>query len=332
VNVLGLLRRLVMGIAWVAIAAAIAFGSAGLIAALNPPPIAAGRLELTYETDAQLAPALDAATEQLRILSSQVDALSGTTRDALTQLAAEDRQALDDSIAQGTLDLADVQATANTLRQALTGLPHTGDDWPLYVSTDLRRRYVQLAGTAGLTAGLEDEWARFTGRALAASRVVTLLTRHDEETAAAARSGADAKYREALDGLAKSDATIAEARELRDQLAPTTDVVTLTSWLDRNADYDAALRHLYETLIDSNGEVTNAVRRAFDREQAARSALPADTRGLIVILSDVAQGGLNDAVISIEEARGAIAEALEAQEQLRDGPEPGTEPAPTPPG
>ena len=36
-------------------------------------------------------------------------------------------------------------------------------------------------------------------------------------------------------------------------------------------------------------------------------------------MSDIAQGGLNQAVIAIEEARGALAEALDLQQQLRAG-------------
>ena len=42
---------------------------------------------------------------------------------------------------------------------------------------------------------------------------------------------------------------------------------------------------------------------------------------MVVIMSDIAQGGLNQAVIAIEEARGSLAQALEVQQQLRDGAE-----------
>ena len=83
------------------------------------------------------------------------------------------------------------------------------------------------------------------------------------------------------------------------------------TWIDRNAAYDAALRRLYEALLDSKGQVTDHVRAAFDGEQAARRELPPDTRGLVVIMSDIAQGGLNQAVIAIEEARGALASAID---------------------
>jgi len=104
---------------------------------------------------------------------------------------------------------------------------------------------------------------------------------------------------------------------VRDRLAATTDVATLTRWINRNEAYDAALRNLYEVLIDADGKVTKAVREAFADEQAARKRLPVDTRPLVVIMADVAQGGLNQAVISIEETRQSLADALEIQRQLQ---------------
>ena len=42
---------------------------------------------------------------------------------------------------------------------------------------------------------------------------------------------------------------------------------------------------------------------------APRRRCPPDARALVVILGDVARGGLNQAVIVIEEARGRLLEA-----------------------
>src|SRR5690606_37803118 len=105
---IGFLRTAAMRIAWVAIAVVIALGSAGLGATLNPPPTAAGRLELTYAGDQELEPALEDATGELRRLSAQVEALSATTRQALTSLSAGEGADLQDAIARGTLELAEV--------------------------------------------------------------------------------------------------------------------------------------------------------------------------------------------------------------------------------
>ena len=192
-------------------------------------------------------------------------------------------------------------------------------------------RYQALAETRGVTDGLETDWAGFAGRALNAATLTNLLSRHDKQTADAAAQGSAAHYQQALDLLDESDAMIEQARGLRDDLAGSTDVSTLTTWIDRNAAYDAAVRRLYDALLESKGRVTDQVREAFAGEQAARRGLPADTRGLVVIMSDIAQGGLNQAVISIEQARGALSSALDLQHQLqhaaraawpRRGPEP----------
>ncbi len=102
-------------------------------------------------------------------------------------------------------------------------------------------------------------------------------------------------------------------------LAARVDTTTLVQWLDLNAAYDAALRTLYETILAADGVVTDEVRAAAEAEQSARARLPRDTRALVVIMNDVAQGGLNQAVISIEEARGALAAELDVQRSLQQG-------------
>ena len=95
-------------------------------------------------------------------------------------------------------------------------------------------------------------------------------------------------------------------------MSSSVDVSILTAWIDRNAAYDTALRKLYTILRTSRGKATKAVQQAYADEQAARAQLPGDTRGLIVIMSDVARGGLNQAIIAIEEAKGRLSDTLDA--------------------
>ena len=90
---------------------------------------------------------------------------------------------------------------------------------------------------------------------------------------------------------------------MRDKLAITTEVAILTQWIDLNATYDAALRKTWTLLSKSRGKVTKAIRAAFAELTAAQAKLPADSRAMVVIMADVARGGLNQAVISIEDAR-----------------------------
>ena len=126
----------------------------------------------------------------------------------------------------------------------------------------------------------------------------------------AAERGRDASYASALKALDRADTAIAAARELRDLLSATVEVTTLDQWLDRNEAYDVALRDLYRALDDASGKVTTTVREAAAAEQAARDRLPPDARGLVIIMADIGRGGMNGAVIAIEEARGRLGDAL----------------------
>ena len=103
---------------------------------------------------------------------------------------------------------------------------------------------------------------------------------------------------------------MSRSRAFRDTLSRTVDVSTLTDWLDLNADYDAALRRLYQALIDSDGRMTPEVREAFTAEAEAASHLPPDSKALVIILSEIGRGGLNQAVITIEESRGELDSAI----------------------
>ena len=317
-----MVRRVALAVGWVVLSALIAFGAAGAVAAINQPAGTPARAELTWAGDQAATPALDVATQELATLSDAVDGLASTARQSLTDVVGGDLSALSDTIDTGTKQVAAVKAEADRLATSLEAIPGAGEGAGLRLSSAVIDRYQALASTQGLTAGLEADWLAFTGRAVRAARLTGLLTRHDRETAAAAKQGAAGHYKRALGLLDTPDATLSEARRLRDDLASTVDVSTLTQWIDRNATYDAALRDLYQSLLDARGRVTSAVRKAFAAEAAARSQLPADTRGLVVIMGDVARGGLNQAVISIEQTRGALASALELQQQMQSGASP----------
>lgn len=319
------LRRLLVALAWLALAVLVALGAAGVATALNPVPGDGSRPELTWAGDQEAAPALGSATAYLEALASSVDSLGVSARKALASLVSGDTAALSSALDAGTVQLAAVSSATASLEAAIANVPFTGDDAALHVSAATTARYAQLAATPSLTGGLEQNWAVLTARALAASSVPALLARHDEEAAAAVQQGEAAHYQKALDLLATPAATLDEARKLRDSLAKTADVTTLTDWINRHAAYDAALATLYKAMLTSKGKVTDAVRKAFAAEEAAKGALPTNTKAIVVIMGDIARGGLNQAVIDIEVARGSLAAALEAQ----SSPAPAASPTPS---
>ncbi len=327
-------RRIVFAAAWLAVAVLVALGGAGVVAALNHLPGTGSRPELTWAADQAAAQALDAATSRLQALSDAMDALGSSSRQALASLMAGDVAGLSAALDNGTGQLGAVTAASNQLQSSLAQVPYTGADGELLVSGLTRDRYAQLAATTSLTSGLEADWTLLSARAMAASSIPTLLARHDQQTAAAAKEGEAGHWKNAIALLDAPDATLAQTRQLRDDLASTSDVTTLTAWLDRHGAYDAALRSLYTALLDSKGKVTNAVRSAYAAEEAAKAGLPTDNRVLVVIMGDIARGGLNQAVIDIEVARGSLAAALDAQQQVSPAaaPQPGASalPAETP--
>ncbi|MCI0347034.1 MAG: hypothetical protein L0221_16600, partial [Chloroflexi bacterium] len=180
------------------------------------------------------------------------------------------------------------------------------------ISRPLIEEHAAMIAAADATQGLESTWAILARGALAADGLTTHLLQHDEVVGAAALLGRDNNWAAALVKLDEADAIFAQATAQREILARTAEVTTLDEWLGRNARYDAALRTLYEALIASGGRVNDEVRAAFAEEGAARAGLPPDTRGLVLIIAEAGRGGLNSAVIEIENLRGRLFQALAA--------------------
>jgi hypothetical protein len=310
-------KAVLAGVVWLFVAVLIALGGAGVVAAMNHVPATDARPELTWDADQAAKAKLDEATDRLESLTESVESLGSFGRQALAAVVAGDVDQVNETVAAGSLQLGAITAARTELDAILEDIPDVGTGSDLAISPEIQDRFDGLVPTPEFTDGLEDDWRLFTGRALDAANLNALLARHDQETAAAAQQGSQEKYPQAVLLLDTSDATIRQAKAIRDRLAATTDVSTLSRWIERNEAYDTALRNLYEVLIDADGEVTNAVRDAFSHEQAARKRLPVDTRPLVVIMADVAQGGLNQVVISIEETRQSLSDALEIQRQLQ---------------
>ena len=104
----------------------------------------------------------------------------------------------------------------------------------------------------------------------------------------------------------------------------------LDQWLERNQTYDVALRNLYKAISKVGKKVTAATKAAVKAEAAARARLPPDTRGLIIIMSEIGRGGMNGAVIAIEEARAKLADAIDAGTAAPSDGDPASRPTAAP--
>jgi hypothetical protein len=306
-------RRLLAAVAWLALMVGIALGAAGIVNAMDHQPGTPARPELTSTGDRELDPILAAATRDLVALADQVAVLGVQARTALAALNGSGTATADSAIAAGNRIVTDLRARTLVLRGELAAVPYVGTpSAPLRLSSRVASRHASLIAALDATEGLDDAWQRLTLSSLSASRMSGLLARHDELVVQAAERGRAARYADAMALLDQADTTITQARKLRDQLANTVDVTVLDQWLDRNADYDVALRGLYKAISTVSGKVTDSVRTAIAAERAARGRLPPDTRGLVVIMGEIGRGGMNGAVIAIEEVRGRLISAIDA--------------------
>jgi hypothetical protein len=304
------LGRALRGIAWTALFAVLAAGAAGLIAQASHTPGTPARADLTAEGDALLNARLDQATSRLEGIAGSVDGLADTAKTALEEITGADQTKVQDSLAHGDELAASITTDTRALQAALAGLPGDESDADLRYSNDTLVRRAAVLAALDATAGLQANWEQVTAHALEASRVSQLIAQHDQVVLDAAAKGRSREYANAAATLHEAILTVASVLEQRTKLIADTGRTVLDEWIERNRDYDVALQALYVALDQSGGTVTVKVQAARRAERAAFDQLPPDRRTIIVIIAEIARGGLTQAVLAIEDARGRLEDAL----------------------
>lgn len=314
------IRRIAGAIVWLVVAIVIALGAAGIATGMNHPPSAEAQRELTAVGDAEVKPLLDSAAADLARLADDVGSLGMEARGALAALNGSDPATAEAAIAAGDEVMARILVSTAAIRSTLASVPYVGTPTAGIHLSDLSiARPAALMRALDATEGLDQAWLRLTTGSVAATRMSTLLAEHDRLVNQAVERGRLARYKAAITKIDEASAQLDAARVQRDQLANTVDVSVLDDWIARNAAYDNALRDLYQVIPTVRKKVTAKVRAAVQAEADARSRLPPDTRGLVIIMADIGRGGMNGAVIAIEEARAALTDALEADLEQPDG-------------
>ena len=306
------IRRTLLAVAWIVVIVVLALGSAGIVAQWSHPPGTPARAELTWRGDQAIKPRLDLAQSDLQAIAGRVDRLAVLARGALAAVTSDDQDPFRAAISEGGDTSRAIESASTALRFDLIALPGDVAADSITYGSDVLARRASMLTALDSTTGLGRDWARLTSGSVQASDLIGLLTSHDLTVATAAAEGRAANYESALGTLALATTKLDAAADIRDQVANTADVTTLDEWVSRNRRYDTALIGLYTALQNSGGLVDDAVRAAYREESAARAVLPPDTRGLVVIVADIGRGGLNQAVIAIEQARGRLNIALQA--------------------
>ena len=315
---------------WLVLAAGLALGSAGIVAAAEHLPSAQARPELTWSADQALSKSLDAAVRDLARLKDDVDSLGDSARKTLSNLSQQNELGLQSAWNDGWNYVTAIDAGAADLTQRLQC-----GAWDSASQTDLAKkyspsliaRYKKVCLAIESVSPLRDDWNAMVGGSRTAIRVVEDIQIWDSMAESARESAVLGRYDDALTKLGKAATSIADAKAVASDLAKTLDVSTLTKWLGRIGQMDDALRVLWQLMIDTNGAVTAEVTTALRAVADANNQLPwtqptvtppnappqysedAFQAALQVIVYEMA-GNLTSDGISIETARSDLGDAL----------------------
>ncbi|HLX35716.1 MAG TPA: hypothetical protein VKR30_10810 [Candidatus Limnocylindrales bacterium] len=298
------------GVAWTALAIVVALGSAGLVGQLLHPPGGANRQELTYTNDQALQARLNAAASSLNDISQNVDRMSDAAKAALGSITDVDPAGLQTNLEKGDGAAVLIASASTEMENSLAGLPGDGPDATVDYSNAVLVRRAAILSAMDASLSLADDWRTVTSESLSAARAAKLLNDHEATIFQATQLGTQSQYQQAIDMIETAKVTIEDIASLRNLITAGSDINVLDAWIVTHSAYDAALENLYQALLKSNGVYNLAAQAAARAEESARANLPADNRAIIVIVAQLAQGGLNQAVLAINEAQGRIDSAL----------------------
>lgn len=310
-----LVGRGLLRLGWLALAAGLAFGSAGIVAASQHSPSTGTRSELTWAGDQDLSARLSAALGDLVRLRGDVDDLFAQARNTLKGLTQMNRDLLRSAWDDGANDLSSMEARASDLNRRLGC-----DAWEASPRETLTQKYSPamfdrfdaVCGAIGSVASLRDHWEAMFDGSRTAITVVDDIERWDQIAQDARNSAAQGHYQDALAKLRGAVAAVSDATRIADNLAVVTDVSTLTTWLQRIKQMDDALALLW-SIADSKAPVDSQVAAALRAVYDANALLPQSSEqfqsALQVVMYEVASYLLSEAS-EINRVDGALVNAL----------------------
>jgi hypothetical protein len=293
------------GFLWLGVVIIVSVAGSGLVLALDHPQTNAGRPELTARGDALAGPRLAAMAPALSDLADAAESLAKHGRDALGHLRGQQLDQVRSDLAAGDQVVAQLGAVVESITSARAGvLGGTAMDAIGIANQD---RIAQIDAALVSEVGLPASWAGLAAAAAAPIAVLEALAAHDALVVRATAAGRIPDWPTALQRLSEAAAQLDRVRRTSAQIsAKGLDVATLDAWVLRLSDYDGTLAKLYALLEASKGIISPEASVALENVRRAQAALPPDTTGLIVIVSDIGGQTITQALLDIERARRAI--------------------------
>ncbi len=301
---------LLRAIAWLLVAAFVSLSGAGLAVSADHMPGDSTRPERTWAQDVAFQARIRALSPEYGALSTSVGSLGDTARTALIDLVARRTDLLQADLAKGDRLTTQIDGQVTRLNALLDGVDAS-------VPVDLlgnrsRSMLVTAREAIQTTQPLSSEWHTLADESLPAIELTSVLERHDQLVLTAVQQAHAGRYAAAVTILGEAGTELDRATKTRDALENRADVSTLTTYIDRMRAYDQALVALYSNLKSTGGRMTPAGEKLVAKVSAAQKLLPPDTRAIELIMVDIAQAGLNQAAIAIEQARGDLGDAVAA--------------------
>ncbi len=293
------------GILWLGVVIVVSISGSGLVLALDHPQTDSSRPELTAKGDALVEPRLAAMAPALSDLADAADALAGHGRDALVHLRGQQVDLVRSDLAAGDRVVAQLGTIVASVKAARDGLLEGTS--PGGIGTSNKDRVAQIDAALSTSADMPTSWATLAAATPPPVAVLEALSAHDALVVQATRAGRTSDWPMALQRFSDAAAQLDRVRRISAQLkGKGLDVTTLDGWVLRLSDYDAAVTRLYTLLQASNGIITPQASLALDDVNRTQAALPPDTTGLSVIVSDIGGQSITQALLEIERARRAI--------------------------
>jgi hypothetical protein len=305
--------RTLVRVGWLALAAGLALGSAGVVAASEHLPSTGERPELTWAADQGLQTRLDGSVRELALLNQDVDSVSNQARAMLSSLTEINQVKLRAAWDAGWNNVNSIDAESADLGTRLdcAGLAaKSAADLAKQYSPPMIVKYQLACAGVASVAPVHADWQSMVDSSKTAFQVVDDIEAHDSVATDALKLATSGDYAGALGKLAQASSSIADATTIANNLARFTDVSTLTTWLTRTRNWDAAAALLWQATIDSKGLVTVQVTAALRGESEARAQLPDNNNVLQVVLYEIA-GNMTSDGIGIESARGQLSSTLD---------------------
>lgn len=302
--------RAVRSLAWIALLIIGALAIAGLVETLDHPPSGDARPELTARDAAILAPRLASLQPSLGAMADEAQALSAAGRAVLAALRAGDPSGAADALDAGDAALDRLLAAAALVRDARPGLlVDLGDGSGLPVID--RERLAAVAAAVDGVPAVAGAWRDVRSASRLPGALVAAVADHATAVERATDAGRDAAYGVAAAAVGDAATALDAVRAVRDRIAeaglPT---ATLDELVARLADRDAALGTLYAALAASDGVRTAQVETALATADATATDLADAAGALATAVGEAGASGIVDALLLIDDGRGAIDAAL----------------------